>query len=46
MIKNKLMQLILIGTVGTSLFVGCSSDNANKSMKTIGITQLVEHPSL
>ncbi|WP_454055381.1 ABC transporter substrate-binding protein [Clostridium sp. Marseille-Q7071] len=51
-IKNKLMNLILIGTIGASLLTGCSKDNndklsnSNKNIKTIGITQLVEHPSL
>lgn len=51
-IKNKLMNLILIGTIGASLLTGCSKDNNNKlsnsnnDIKTIGITQLVEHPSL
>ncbi len=51
-IKNKLMNLILIGTIGVSLLTGCSKDNndklsdLNKDIKTIGITQLVEHPSL
>ncbi len=51
-IKNKLMNLILIGTIGASLLTGCSKDNndklsnSNKDIKTIGITQLVEHPSL
>ncbi len=51
-IKNKLMNLILIGTIGASLFTGCSKDNndklsnSNKDIKKIGITQLVEHPSL
>ena len=46
MIKNKLMYLILAGTVGTSLLTGCSTENTNKNLKQIGITQLVEHPSL
>lgn len=51
-IKNKLMNLILIGTIGASLLTGCSKDNndklsnSNKDIKKIGITQLVEHPSL
>jgi putative ABC transport system substrate-binding protein len=51
-IKNKLMSLILVGTIGVSLLTGCSKDNndklsdSNKDIKTIGITQLVEHPSL
>ncbi|WP_291566707.1 MULTISPECIES: ABC transporter substrate-binding protein [unclassified Clostridium] len=51
-IKNKLMNLILVGTIGVSLLTGCSKDNndklsdSNKDIKTIGITQLVEHPSL
>lgn len=51
-IKNKLMNLILIGTIGASLLTGCSKDNndklsnSNNDIKTIGITQLVEHPSL
>lgn len=46
MIKNKLMYLILAGTLGTSLLTGCSKENTNKNLKQIGITQLVEHPSL
>lgn len=55
MMKNKLMHLILMGAVGASLLTGCATDNANKgaagmtqneNMATIGITQLVEHPSL
>jgi putative ABC transport system substrate-binding protein len=51
-IKNKLISLILVGTIGVSLLTGCSKDNndklsaSNKDIKTIGITQLVEHPSL
>ncbi|WP_291578203.1 ABC transporter substrate-binding protein [Clostridium sp. UBA6640] len=51
-IKNKLMSLILVGTIGVSLLTGCSKDNndklsdSNKDIETIGITQLVEHPSL
>lgn len=51
-IKNKLMNLILVGVIGVSLLTGCSKDNndklsdSNKDMRTIGITQLVEHPSL
>ncbi len=51
-IKNKLMSLILVGTIGVSLLTGCSKDNndklsdSNKDIKVIGITQLVEHPSL
>ena len=51
-IKNKLMNLILVGTIGVSLLTGCSKDNndklsdSNKDIKAIGITQLVEHPSL
>lgn len=51
-IKNKLMSLILVGTIGVSLLTGCSKNNndklsdSNKDIKTIGITQLVEHPSL
>lgn len=51
-IKNKLMSLILVGTIGVSLLTGCSKDNndklsdSNKDIKTIGITQLAEHPSL
>jgi len=51
-IKNKLMNLILVGTIAASLLTGCSKDNndklsnSNKDIKTIGITQLVEHPSL
>ncbi|WP_346888674.1 ABC transporter substrate-binding protein [Clostridium sp. UBA1056] len=51
-IKNKLMSLILVGTIGVSLLTGCSKNNndklsdSNKDIKAIGITQLVEHPSL
>lgn len=52
-IKNKLMNLILVGSIGVSLLTGCSKDSSNekssdsnKDIKTIGITQLVEHPSL
>lgn len=52
-IKNKLMNLILVGAVGVSLLTGCSKGNnnvkssdSNKDIKTIGITQIVEHPSL
>lgn len=51
-IKNKLMSVILVGTIGVSLLTGCSKDNndklsdSNKDITTIGITQLVEHPSL
>ena len=50
--KNKLMGLILIGTVGVSLLTGCAKETssnekaANNDLKKIGITQLVEHPSL
>ena len=40
------MYLILAGTLGTSLLTGCSKENTNKNLKQIGITQLVEHPSL
>lgn len=52
-IKNKLMNLILVGSIGVFLLTGCSKDSSNekssdsnKDIKTIGITQLVEHPSL
>ena len=46
MIKNKLTYLILAVTVGSSLLTGCSTENTNRHLKQIGITQLVEHPSL
>ena len=50
-IKNKLAHLILAGTIGASLLTGCAQgnsnkDNTNKDLLTIGITQLIEHPSL
>jgi putative tryptophan/tyrosine transport system substrate-binding protein len=52
-IKNKVLSLILVGAVGMSILAGCSkgeksvnSSDSNKDIKTIGITQLVEHPSL
>ena len=52
-IKNKVISLILLGAVGISILTGCSkgdnnlnSSNSNNDIKTIGITQLVEHPSL
>ncbi|WP_300386796.1 ABC transporter substrate-binding protein [Clostridium sp.] len=52
-IKNKLISLILVGSIGISILAGCSkgdnnlnSSNTNKAIKAIGITQLVEHPSL
>lgn len=51
--KNKVLNLILVGAVGISLLSGCSkgtnsinSSGSNEDIKTIGITQLVEHPSL
>lgn len=44
-LKNKMMSLILVGVVGLSLLTACSK-NSNTDIKTIGITQLVEHPSL
>jgi len=51
--KNKVINLILVGAVGISLLSGCSkgtnsinSSGSNEDIKTIGITQLVEHPSL
>ena len=44
-LKNKMMSLILVGVVGISLLTACSK-NSNTDIKTIGITQLVEHPSL
>ncbi|GAA3663987.1 ABC transporter substrate-binding protein [Asaccharospora irregularis] len=44
-LKNKMMSLILVGAVGLSLLTACSK-NSNTDIKTIGITQLVEHPSL
>ena len=49
MIKNKLISKILIGLIGASLLTGCSSPgsrNDDDDIKTIGITQLVDHPSL
>lgn len=52
MIKNKLIKIILVGLATTALITGCSKDNSNNGstskdgVKTIGITQLVEHPSL
>lgn len=51
-VKNKLINLILVGVAGITLLTGCSKDNSiessdsNKNIKTVGITQLVEHPSL
>lgn len=46
--KNKLISKILIGLIGASLLTGCSNPTSrnNNDIKTIGITQLVEHPSL
>lgn len=44
-LKNKMMSLILVGVVGISLLTACSK-NSNTDIKTIGITQLIEHPSL
>nr|WP_040193704.1 ABC transporter substrate-binding protein [Clostridium culturomicium] len=52
MIKSKLIKIILVGLATTALITGCSKDNSDNepaskdSIKTIGITQLVEHPSL
>ncbi len=52
MIKSKLIKIILVGLATTALITGCSNDNSNNGatskdgVKTIGITQLVEHPSL
>lgn len=55
MIKKKLVNLILVGALGTSLLTGCAQGNgnnsntnssANKDLLSIGISQLVEHPSL
>lgn len=52
MIKSKLIKIILVGLATTALITGCSKDNSNSGsaskdgIKTIGITQLVEHPSL
>lgn len=52
MIKSKLIKIILVGVGVTALVTGCSKDNSNNGttskdgIKTIGITQLVEHPSL
>lgn len=52
-IKNKVLSLILVGAVSMSILAGCSKgdktvnpSNSNEDIKTIGITQLVEHPSL
>lgn len=50
--KSKLIKLVLVGLAATTLITGCSKDNnitaagSNEDIKTIGITQLVEHPSL
>lgn len=50
--KNKLISKILVGLIGASLLTGCSNNTGNNTgknnddIKTIGITQLVEHPSL
>lgn len=52
MIKSKLIKIILVGLATTALITGCSKDNndngaaSKDGIKTIGITQLVEHPSL
>ena len=52
MIKSKLIKIILVGLATTALITGCSKDNSDSEaaskdgIKTIGITQLVEHPSL
>lgn len=47
MMKQKLVRLVLVGAVGAMLLTGCGkNDEAKKEIKTIGITQLVEHPSL
>lgn len=52
MIKSKLIKIILVGLATTALITGCSKDNSDSGsaskdgIKTIGITQLVEHPSL
>lgn len=48
--KKKIISLILLGAIGISTLAGCSKGdnnlNSNNDIKTIGITQLVEHPSL
>ncbi len=57
MIKSKkILSLIIAGVLGVSMLTGCSQNdgsnasNENKKQiaknKNIGITQLVEHPSL
>lgn len=58
MIKSKkIMSLIIVGILGASMLTGCSQKNGSedstdenksksKEIKKIGITQLVEHPSL
>ncbi|GAA0121895.1 MULTISPECIES: ABC transporter substrate-binding protein [Clostridium] len=47
---NKLINLTLAGALVISLLTGCSKNNSlsdsNKDIKTVGITQIVEHPSL
>ncbi|MCC0697530.1 ABC transporter substrate-binding protein [Clostridioides sp. ES-S-0048-02] len=55
--KKRLVSLILAGTLGISMLTGCSQNGGSdaskdnektdkKEIKNIGITQLVEHPSL
>jgi putative ABC transport system substrate-binding protein len=49
--SKKLASLILAGSLGVSMLSGCSDSSSNKNgetnkIQTIGITQLVEHPSL
>ncbi|WP_304340874.1 ABC transporter substrate-binding protein [Metaclostridioides mangenotii] len=48
---KKIASLILAGSLGISMLSGCSNNSSNKKgeankVQTIGITQLVEHPSL
>ncbi|MBS5787751.1 MAG: ABC transporter substrate-binding protein [Clostridioides difficile] len=52
-VSKKLSSLLLAGTLGITVLTGCSNNSSNgekkngsKEIQTIGITQLVEHPSL
>ncbi|MBU5306930.1 ABC transporter substrate-binding protein [Clostridioides mangenotii] len=52
-VSKKLSSLLLAGTLGITVLTGCSNNSSNgekkngsKEVQTIGITQLVEHPSL
>lgn len=52
-ISKRLSSLLLAGTLGITVLTGCSNNSSNgekkngsKEVQTIGITQLVEHPSL